>query len=125
MPMPDFLKKLTKWTLWPIYEDLLNSGELYTAAEYENLLTTITADPPMLMDPEGIVPTGYKIILRGKVSSTISYADLGAAMVELGQRKEEFAGKTVGLGATGRVNLTVWDSVWVVLLGLKNRLWPF
>lgn len=64
-------------------------------------------------------------MLSGKASTMLSYADFGVAMVELGQRREEFGGKIVGISATGPVRTTVWPSLVTVLMGLKSRLFPF
>jgi len=123
--VPGFMKSFFIWAIWFVYEDLIKACGLYSVAEKDGLLTLITADPPMLMDPEGTKATGYEIMLSGKASSRLSYADFGVAMVELGQRREEFGGKIVGISATGPVRTTVWPSLVTVFMGLKSRLFPF
>jgi hypothetical protein len=70
--------------------------------------------------------TGHRLFIAGDtgtVSAGVNYADLGAAFLEIAQRKEEFAGMGVGVSATGAVR-----EQWGVLLGyqmtgLKGRLW--
>ena len=74
---------------------------LYNAAEKNELLACVAVDGPNLMDAEGTVPTGYELIRQGTSSLSLSYSDLGKAMVEIGQRREEFEGKAVGVSATG------------------------
>ncbi|KAK4554624.1 hypothetical protein LTR86_008126 [Recurvomyces mirabilis] len=125
LPIPGFVKKFTVFALWLIYEDLLKAGTIYEKAEKDGLLTCITADPPGLMDPERTEPTGYKFLVRGKTSATINYADLGAAMVELGQRRKEFEGTTIAISATGAVRVDVLSNLLIIFLGLKSRLSPF
>lgn len=125
MPIPGFLKMFMVFAVWFIYEDLLKASALYARAEKDGLLTRITADPPGLMDPNGTEATGYMLILRGKTTASMNYADFGIAMVELGQRREEFGGKIVGVGATGAVRIIIFANLWIILLGLKSRLIPF
>ena len=101
MPYPDFVDKFFAWALWAIYEDLQNAHGLYTKAEKDGLYTLVTVDGPVLMDPKGTEPTGHRLMLRGPTTAWINYADFGRAIVEAGQRHEEFGGKAVGVGATG------------------------
>jgi NAD(P)H-binding len=124
MPMPGFVKRFMVFAVWAIYEDLLKAGALYAGAEKDGLLTCITADPPGLMD-NGTEATGYKLIQRGKGTNSMNYADFGTAVVELGQRREEFGGKVVGVSATGAVRFVFFANLWIILLGLKSRLIPF
>jgi nucleoside-diphosphate-sugar epimerase len=124
MPIPGFAKRFMVFAVWAIYEDLLKAGALYARAEKDGLLTCITADPPGLMDPKGTDATGYKFLQRGKSTASMNYADFGRAMVELGQRREEFGGKIVGVSATGPVRIVFFANLWIILLGLKSRLIP-
>ncbi|KAK5720266.1 hypothetical protein LTR15_007539 [Elasticomyces elasticus] len=121
----DFVKRFTQWAMWCLFEDLLKAAELYAKAEGHGLLTFITADPPAMMAANGTEATGYKLIQRGKAAPTLNYADFGRAMVELGQRREEFGGKIVGVSATGAVRMEVLVNLQRLLLGLKTRLIPF
>ncbi|KAJ4145931.1 hypothetical protein LMH87_004762 [Akanthomyces muscarius] len=125
MPIPGFAKRFMVFAVGAIYEDLLKAGALYAKAEKDGLLTCITADPPGLMDPKGTKATGYKFVQRGKTTASINYADFGIAMVELGQRREEFGGKIVGVSATGAVRIVILANLWIIFLGLKSRLVPF
>lgn len=125
MPIPGFVKRFMVFAVWAIYEDLLKAGALYARAEKDGLLSCITADPPGLMDPKGTEATGYKLMERGKATASMNYADFGIAMVELGQRREEFGGKIVGVSATGAVRIVIFANLWIIFLGLKSRLIPF
>jgi hypothetical protein len=98
------VKSFFKFVIALIYEDLERAHMLYNAAEKDELLACITVDGPTLMDGEGTEPTGYKLMRHGTSSWFLSYADLGKAMVELGQRREEFEGKAVAVSATGTYN---------------------
>ncbi|KUJ17018.1 uncharacterized protein LY89DRAFT_70009 [Mollisia scopiformis] len=124
LPIPGFAKRFMVFAIWAIYEDLLNAGEVYAEAEKDGLLTCITADPPGLMDNK-MEATGHKFIQRGKTTASMNYADFGIAMVELGQRREEFGGKIVGVAATGAVRIIIFANLWIIFLGLKSRLIPF
>ena len=122
MPIPGLVKRFMVFAVRPIYDDLLKAGTLYAIAEKDGLLTCITADPPGLMDSMGTKATGYKFVQRGTATASMNYADVGPALVELGQRHEEFGGKIVGLSATGPVRIVVFANVWILLLGLIARL---
>jgi hypothetical protein len=125
LPVPGFIKRFTVFAIWYIYEDLLKAGAVYAGAEKDGLLTYITADGPALMGPNRTEATGYKLMERGKSSATLNYADFGIAIVELGQRREEFGGKVVGISATGAVRTDILGNIWIIILGLKSRLIPF
>ncbi|KAK5109282.1 hypothetical protein LTR62_007156 [Meristemomyces frigidus] len=125
LPIPGFMKNFLMWGLGVIYEDLERASLLYSLAEKDELLACITADGPMLMDAEGTEATGYELLRHGTSSWYLSYADLGTALVELGQRRQEFEGRAVGVSATGKVRTTWGSSIWIMLLGLRYRLIPF
>jgi len=125
IPIPGFAKRFMVFAIWAIYSDLLEAEALYTNAKKDGLLTLITADGPGLMDPKGLEATGYTFVERGKISAGLNYADFGKAIVELGQRHEEFGGKVVGVSATGAVRVVIFANIWIILLGLKSRFLPF
>ncbi|KAK3616937.1 hypothetical protein LTR56_025619 [Elasticomyces elasticus] len=125
LPGPVFTKKFFHFVIALVYEDLERASLLYDAAEKEGLLARITVDAPMLVDGDGTVATGYKLIRSGTSSWYLSYADFGKAMVELGQRRGEFEGRAVGVSATGKVRTNWLPSLWIILLGLRYRLLPF
>ncbi|KAK5108059.1 hypothetical protein LTR62_008833 [Meristemomyces frigidus] len=119
------VKRFMQWAMFGIFEDLLKAGEMYATAERDGLLVCITADPPGMMDANGTEATGYELLQKGKAAPMLNYADFGAAMVELGQRRAEFGGKAVGVSATGAVRPEVLVNLWRLVLGLKTRLSPF
>ncbi|KAK5715152.1 hypothetical protein LTR15_010569 [Elasticomyces elasticus] len=125
LPGPVFMKNFFHFVIALVYDDLERASLLYDAAEKDALLARITVDAPMLVDGDGTVATGYKLIRSGTSSWFLSYADFGKAMVELGQRRGEFEGRAVGVSATGKVRTTWVPSLWIILLGLRYRLLPF
>ncbi|KAK4956887.1 hypothetical protein LTR10_006416 [Elasticomyces elasticus] len=125
LPGPVFMKNFFHFVIALVYDDLERASLLYDAAEKDALLARITVDAPMLVDGDGTVATGYKLIRSGTSSWFLSYADFGKAMVELGQRRGEFEGRAVGVSATGKVRTNWGPSLWIILLGLRYRLLPF
>lgn len=115
-----------------IYLDLGRACDRLVAASFggeggENkLLDPIFIDPPAIHDAEGTTPTGFELFTgtsRGlKQEAAISYADLGAAFVEVARRREEFLGEGVIVSATGRVNLTWPPLMGYMLQGAKSRI---
>lgn len=112
---------VTNTCLHYCYADIKSGCDLYasTAEAQPGLLDYIFMDAPALHDAEGTTPTGHKLILDEKQGPELSYADFGAAFVEAAERREEFAGKGVGVTATGPVKQT-----WGTLAGyLSSNLW--
>lgn len=125
LPIPAFAKNVFLWILSKVYDDLKNAEVLYKMAVKDDLLACITVDGPMLMDAQGTTPTGFKLIRQGTSSWYLSYSDLGAAMVELGQRGMEFEDQAVGVSATGQVRTTFGAELWILVLGLRYKMIPF
>lgn len=107
------------------YKDVVHACDLYASSAQEGLLTYIFVDPPALHDPLGTERTGHKLISVEKQSISINYADLGAAMCEVAERRTEFLGKGVGVSATGKVRQTWGTLIWYLVLGVKHRLWEW
>ncbi len=108
-----------------VYADLERACNLFasSASESPGLLKYIFVDPPSIHDADGATPTGYKLILDEAQEPAMSYADLGAAFCEVAERRAEFAGKGVGVTATGHVNLTWGVLMGYMATGVKSRLW--
>lgn len=110
-----------------VYKDVNDAYELYVQAHKADPknLEYISVDPPAIMDGEGTTPTGYELTVDHlPANHVVSYADLGAAFVEIAERRREFAFKGVGVGATGHVNMTfsknlqeMGTSVWARVFG--------
>ena len=117
-------QKLVGFCLYYVYDDLDRACKLYasSAAETPGLLHYIYVDPPSIHDSEGTTPTGYKLLLDGKVDEALSYSDLGAAFCELAERRDEFAGKAVGVSPTGPVKQTMGKLVGYIASGAKGRI---
>lgn len=96
---------MLKFALHYLYKDLELSYDVYNGSASEGLFEYIFAEPPGLMDPDGTEKTGHAFSIE-KTSYAISYANLGAAMCELAERREECSGKAVGIYATGKVKET-------------------
>jgi hypothetical protein len=123
--LPWIAQLLVSFCFYHVYADLDRACKLYesSAAESPGLLQYIFVDPPAIHDPDGTVPTGYKLILEEKQEPALSYADLGAAFCEVAERRGEFAGNAVGVTATGQVTQTVGKLVGYMAEGAKGRIW--
>jgi hypothetical protein len=123
--MPVLVHRWLWFVLYHIYSDLEKATKIYEDLA-AGLLEYIFVDAPALFDSEGVERTGHRLITKGDTgvaSAGINYADLGAAFIELAERKDEFKGMGVGVSATGAVR-----EQWGVLFGyqvagLKGRLW--
>ncbi|KAK5126068.1 hypothetical protein LTR85_011423 [Meristemomyces frigidus] len=100
--------------LYYCYADLDRAAKLLqaTAAETPELLDYIFVDPPALHDADGTTRTGHELVTDREGTSSVNYADLGAAFCEIAEKRDRFKGRGVGVSATGKVNET-----WGVLLG--------
>lgn len=120
---PGIMGNAIKWILHYCYADHERASAIYHTAADDKLLDVIFVDPPALHDSEGAERTGYELKLEAPMGHSLNYADLGAAFVEIAERREEFAGKGVGVAGTGHIR-----EQWGVLLGyqwgaLKARVW--
>jgi len=118
---PWMAKTMAAYCFHYVYEDLRVACKLFESES--DLLGYIYVDPPAIHDPDGVTPTGYKFVIDEPQSNALSYADLGAAFVELAERRGDFVGKAVGVSATGKVNLAVGKLLPFIATGLKSRLW--
>jgi len=123
--MPWVAKTMASFCFHYVYEDLRRACELYESASSAGLLQYIYVDPPSIHDPDGTVPTGYALVVEpeGPLTEMLSYSDLGAAFVELAERRDEFAGVAVGVTATGKVNVTMGKLFPFIVAGFKSRVW--
>jgi putative NADH-flavin reductase len=123
--MPGLVKRWLWFVLYHIYSDLEKASKLYENAS-PGLLDYVFVDPPALFDAEGPERTGHRLILEGdtgEASAGVNYADLGAAFMEILDRKDECVGKSVGVSATGAVREEWSTLLWYQLEGLKGRVW--
>ena len=122
---PWLARNMAWFAFYYVYKDLERAGELLAScAQAEpKLLDYIFIDPPSIHDADGITPTGHKVILDGPQSDVLSYADLGVAFCEVADRREEFAGKGVGVTATGKVTQTWGTLMGYMATGVKGRIW--
>lgn len=123
LPGPDFVKTFFSWLIVTVYDDLERALVLYDVAAKDELLTIINVDGPTLT--EGEEPTGYELLQSGMTSMFLSYADLGKAMVEISQRRQEFNGQAVAVSATGKVKPSYGYSLGIIMTGFRYRLFPF
>lgn len=107
------------------FDDIREAEAIYHEAAKRNLLALTTIDAPSIMNPESAEKTGYELMMSGRSSPAINYADLGAGIVEVAQRRSEFEGKAVAVSATGSVKQSFGLGFAYMLLGLKNRFIPF
>ncbi len=104
---PKPIKVLLDTALHYNYSDLRRAESLYRdcLADDPDLLSVLFVQPPATMP--GLVPTGYELSTR-RMSRLLSFADLGAGMVELGNRcvgegGEWEPGSGISVVATGKV----------------------
>ncbi|GAB7343439.1 hypothetical protein MBLNU457_1466t1 [Dothideomycetes sp. NU457] len=123
--MPWIAKTMAQFCFHYVYEDLRRACELYESASSAELLRYIYVDPPSIHDPDGTDPTGYALVVEpeGPLTDVLSYADLGAAFVELAERRAEFVDMAVGVSATGKVNVTMDKLFPFIVTGFKSRIW--
>ena len=119
--LPWTARTMASFCFYYIYEDLEYACKLFE--ESPELLNYVYVDPPSIHDADGTTPTGYKLILVGKQEPILSYADLGAAFCEVADRRDEFAGKGVGVTATGTVNQTWGTLMGYMAAGAESRIW--
>ncbi|CAG8951846.1 hypothetical protein HYFRA_00005650 [Hymenoscyphus fraxineus] len=89
---PQPVKALLERALWYLYEDLRKAQALYLSLREDDpgLLDAIFVQPPAIMP--GTVPTGHEIsTVRG--GSVVSFADVGAGMVEMAGKRGELKWK--------------------------------
>lgn len=123
MQMPAPVRFMLWFSLHYCYADLQKAAELYAQAAKETtvLLDYIYIDPGALHDAGGSERTGHKLCYNERLKPMLSYADLGAGICELAERREEFKGKGVGISSTGKVRMTWSANVGYMVNGLKNR----
>ncbi|MCJ1291581.1 hypothetical protein MMC34_003126 [Xylographa carneopallida] len=123
--LPWVAQAMVSFCLKYAYENLDRACKIFASAAVESpgLLDYIFVDPPSIHDADGTTPTGYKLIMDGKQEAALSYADLGAAFCEVAERRAEFAGKAVGVSATGAVTQTIGTLVGYLATGAKGRVW--
>lgn len=123
--MPVLVSRWLWFVLYHVYSDLEKASRIYENAA-TGLFDYVFVDPPALFDSDGTERTGHRLISAGdtgEASPGVNYADLGAAFVEIADRKAEFAGKSVGVSATGKVREEWGTLLWYQLVGLKGRVW--
>ena len=123
--MPRLVSRWLWFVLYHIYSDLEKASKVYESAA-PGLLEYVFVDAPALFDANGSGRTGHRLILdgdTGEASAGVNYADLGAAFMEIVDRKDECAGKSVGVSATGTVREEWGTLLWYQLEGLKGRVW--
>jgi hypothetical protein len=123
--MPRLVRRWLWFVLYHIYSDLEKASKIYESAP-PGLLEYVFVDAPALFDADGLERTGHRLILDGdtrEASAGVNYADLGAAFLEIVDRKDECAGKSVGVSATGTVREEWSTLLWYQLEGLKGRVW--
>lgn len=115
--MPYVVHNLLFWTLYYVYHDLELACQYYESVadgSGKTLLHFIHVDPPGLHE-SGSTLTGYELLTDGTTkqpAQNLSYADLGAAFVEIAARRKEFSGQAVMVSATGHV-----EQHWLPLIG--------
>ena len=120
--VPRFVHRTVSFCLHYSHVDMKRACTVYQHAAHEGLLDYIFVDPPTIHDPQGRECTGYKLISTEKQDTALSYADLGASMCELAERRADFSNQAVGVTATGTVKSN-WGALGgYLLVGARSRL---
>ena len=106
-----------------LYEDLHRAQQLYCELEHRDpgLLKVIFIQPPAILPAEKA--TGYRLSTT-EGGGAVSFADLGYAMVEVAERKEDFAGKGVTVVSTGFVAQNWRGNAKALAIGLFAYFFP-
>ena len=120
--VPKFVHRAVSFCLHYNYADIKRACEVWQAAAGDGILYYVFVDPPTIHDAHGRERTGYKLISSEKQTIALSYADLGAALCEIGMRAAEFRNDAVGVTATGRVRKTWGVLASFLASGAKNRV---
>lgn len=120
--VPKVVHATVSFCLHYSHKDMKRACTVYQRAAEEGLLDYIFVDPPTIHDATGTECTGYKLISTEKQEMALSYADLGASMCELAERRLYFSNQAVGVTATGTVQKN-WGIVGGYLAkGARSRL---
>jgi oxidoreductase AflX len=114
-------KVILDTALFHAYEDLRRAEAFYKSVAQDDLLNVVFAQPLAIM--AGDVPTGYELSTT-RCAKVVSYADLGAGIVEMAERGEEFVGKGVTVVATGDVKGNWGPNLKSLVKGLYARFLP-
>lgn len=114
---PAPVKAILDRALWFLYEDLRKAESLYRDCRQDDaeLLDVIFIQAPGIMP--GTVPTGHEISTK-MGTGVVSFADLGAGMIETAVRREELEWREVSVLATGKVDVDWGPNIKHLLTGL-------
>lgn len=120
---PKVVKALIDRALWYIYEDLRRAESLYRGCRENDveLLDAIFVQPPGIMP--GTVATGHKISTE-RGGGLVSFADVGAGMVEMVGRRGELEWRGVSVLATGVVETDWGPNIRVLVTGMVSYCSP-
>lgn len=124
--MPSFMHDFLMFALHYTYSDVAVGNQIYRSlsdpgSHNAGLLNPIFIEPGGLMDPDGTEETGYEI--SHDKATSVSYADLGAGMVEIATQKEQYSDKSVAVNGTGKFKMTPLVLVRYLLRGIWARIW--
>lgn len=123
---PYLMKSLLMFALHYCYSDVGAGNDILLSHSRPEdaeagLLLPIFVTPGGLMDPDGTEETGYE--LSEEEGTMVSYADLGAGMVELAAKRESYWFKSVAVNATGPLKTTPGVLVGYLGRGILSRFW--
>ena len=119
---PKIVHKIVSFCLHYNYADMKSACMILQNAAKEGYLSYVFVDPPTIHDSNGREQSGYKLIHNEKQATALSYADLGAALCEIGLHPESFRNQAIGVTATGRVKETWGVLIGYLANGAKNRV---
>ncbi|KAM0718753.1 hypothetical protein Q7P37_005824 [Cladosporium fusiforme] len=126
--VPTIVYRLLWFALYYCYSDHEKASKIYETATLVDpgLLNYVFVDPPALFDAEGTERTGHRLFVagyKGEESIGVNYADLGAAFVEIAEKKDDYTGRSVGVTGTGKLRQDWPTLVRLQLEGAIGRVW--
>jgi hypothetical protein len=124
MPLPGVANRFIVWAPWAIDEDAVEADCAVRCGPAGGTVR-LRRRGPACTDGQQDRGHGVRAPAARQDVGGASYANLGIAMMKIGQHHEELRSKVVGVSATGPVRSVVLETLLIIFLGLKGRLLPF
>ena len=116
---PGWVKWLVHFAVSNVYLDLGLAEVVWNM--HRSWVDVILVQPGALIEDE---QRGHEVLVQQPKKAFLSYMDLAAGMIEIAERRKEFAGKKVTVGATGDTRFS-WQTPVNLLRGLMSKAIPY
>ena len=116
---PTLVKWLVRTAVSNVYWDLGLAEVIWNM--HRSWVDVILVQPGALVEDE---QRGHEVLMEQAKKPFLSYMDLAAGMIEIAERRGEFAWKKVTVGATGDTGFS-WQTPVNLVKGLLARVVPF